>query len=105
MTNKYIDRRSPTPSGDTSRDVNEVIDYLAYLNEQTNFILSLIYKDAANVQSGIQGPQGPKGDKGDKGDPGPQGPAGSGYTLTDQDKRDIAQLVAGSLSTMESKSW
>ena len=57
---------------------------------------------------GDQGPQGETGPKGDKGDPGVQGetgatgpmgpqgdrgPKGDNYTLTDQDKQDIAGLV------------
>jgi len=41
-------------------------------------------------EQGVQGIQGPKGDKGDTG---PQGPKGDDYTLTEQDKQDIAELV------------
>ena len=38
-------------------------------------------------EMGATGPQGPKGDKGDKGDP------GDDYTLTEQDKQEIAGMV------------
>ena len=50
---------------------------------------------------GPQGEQGPKGDKGEQGVQGPaglQGEPGSDYVLTDNDKQDIATVVAGDLS-------
>ena len=41
---KYIDRTPPAATGDTKRDVQEILDYLNYLREQINYILTLIYK-------------------------------------------------------------
>jgi len=48
--------------------------------------------------TGPQGIQGLKGDKGDKGDPGIQG---DDYVLTDEDKKEIADLVLEGLPSSE----
>ena len=37
--------------------------------------------------------QGAKGDKGDKGDPGATGPKGDSYNLTDEDRREISEMI------------
>lgn len=41
---KFIDRMPPTETGDRDRDIRAIMEYQAYLREQLNFILSLIYK-------------------------------------------------------------
>lgn len=41
---KYIDRTPPTSTGDQKKDAQAVFDYLNYLREQMNYILSLIYR-------------------------------------------------------------
>lgn len=48
---------------------------------------------------GIQGIQGEKGDKGDKGDTGDKGDKGDDYVLTDTDKDEIAEMVAGTIES------
>ena len=45
---------------------------------------------------GAKGDKGEKGDKGDKGDTGatgPQGPKGDSYNLTDEDRREISEMI------------
>lgn len=49
--------------------------------------------------------KGPKGDKGDKGDTGPQGEPGADYTLTANDKTEIANLVLAALPSSEEVSY
>lgn len=41
---RFIDRMPPEPTGDEKRDTQAIINYLSYMYEQLNFILSLIYK-------------------------------------------------------------
>ena len=54
-------------------------------------------------KDGAPGPEGPQGEKGEQGEPGPAGPSGADgqpgepgkdYTLTEADKREIAELTA-----------
>lgn len=42
---KYIDRDAPVYTGDEKKDLKSMMEYLAYLKEQMNYILSLIYKE------------------------------------------------------------
>lgn len=61
--------------------------------------------------TGDTGPQGEKGEKGDTGETGatgpqgPQGPQGDDYTLTAQDKSDIADLVYAMFTAAEGGSY
>lgn len=45
MKNKYIDRTPPELSGDQAKDQKAILEYMIYLQEQLNWILSLIYKE------------------------------------------------------------
>ena len=47
----------------------------------------------------VVGPQGPQGPQGERGPEGPQGIQGPAYTLTDTDKKSIAEAVMDSLDT------
>lgn len=41
---RQIDRRPAGLTGDTQRDLQAIVDYLAYLQEQINFILAGLEK-------------------------------------------------------------
>jgi hypothetical protein len=41
---KYIEKVPPKLTGDTTRDLAELLRYQTYLREQINFLLSTIYK-------------------------------------------------------------
>lgn len=73
---------------------------------EAEWLASLKGADGADGEDGVDGAdgeQGPKGDKGDKGDTGaqgpqgiqgPAGPQGPAYTLTEEDKAEIATAAA-----------
>lgn len=42
---KLIDRTPPETTGNTAQDLRAMQDYLNYLREQINFILTLIYRE------------------------------------------------------------
>lgn len=42
---KYIDKSPPTVTGDSRKDAQAIVDYLAYLREQFNFMLAQTAKD------------------------------------------------------------
>ena len=44
MKGRKIDKRPPNLTGDPKEDAQKVEDYLNYLRDQMNFILSTIYK-------------------------------------------------------------
>lgn len=39
-----IDKTPPVPTGDSKQDVASVYDYLSYMQEQLNYILTIIDK-------------------------------------------------------------
>lgn len=41
---KYIEKTPPARTGDAERDIAALLQYQAYLREQVNFLLSIIYK-------------------------------------------------------------
>ena len=45
---RLIDRQPPAPTGDTKRDVDALYQYCAYLQEQLNFILTNLSREAGN---------------------------------------------------------
>ena len=45
MKGKKIEKRPPTLTGDVNEDNRRMAEYLAYLYEQLNYILTLLYKD------------------------------------------------------------
>lgn len=47
MKGKKIDRRPPDKTGDLRSDA--IIDYLNYLRDEINFILTQIYKNGGNA--------------------------------------------------------
>lgn len=48
---KYIDRRPPMATGDLPGDRDAILNYLSYLQDRMNFILTLIYKEAKNHET------------------------------------------------------
>lgn len=42
---KYIDKSPPSVSGDSEKDTQAIVDYLAYLQETVNFNLAQIAKE------------------------------------------------------------
>jgi len=42
--NRKIDKAPPAPTGDARQDIEAITDHMAYMQEQVNYILSLIYK-------------------------------------------------------------
>lgn len=55
--------------------------------------------------SGAQGMQGPQGPEGKQGPRGYTGPKGDAYSITDEDKDDIAAMVLAALPTWEGGSY
>ena len=55
--------------------------------------------------SGAQGMQGPQGPEGPQGPRGYTGPKGDAYSITDEDKGDIAAMVLAALPTWEGGSY
>lgn len=43
-----IDRQPPAPTGDRDKDMQAMLDYMAYLYEQLNFILANVQKGDGN---------------------------------------------------------
>lgn len=41
---KYIEKMPPRQTGDTEKDLAAILEYLSYLREQENFLISRIYK-------------------------------------------------------------
>lgn len=48
MSVRLIDRTPPAPSGDVNQDIRALMDYCAYLQEQLNFILTNLNREAGN---------------------------------------------------------
>ncbi len=44
----YLDKMPPVSTGDVRKDLRETMEYLIYLQEQMNFILSKINKQLTN---------------------------------------------------------
>ncbi len=40
----YLEKAPPVMTGETKRDLQAIAEYLAYCKEQTNFILSQLYR-------------------------------------------------------------
>ena len=45
MKSKKIEKRPPDMTGDPRADAQALADYMEYLREEMNFILTLIYKE------------------------------------------------------------
>ena len=52
MRGRKIDKRPPHLTGDPKTDAQKTEDYLSYLREQINFILSNIYKNGKEDDHG-----------------------------------------------------
>ena len=44
MANRIIDKQPPKPTGNPEKDAKAALEYMAYLREQMNYILTQIYK-------------------------------------------------------------
>ena len=49
---KYIDKSPPRPTGDQEADAMAIYNYLCYVQEQLNFILTQLYKNSRNGGAG-----------------------------------------------------
>lgn len=45
---RLIDKMPPAPSGDAQRDAAAALEYMSYLREQMNFILTNLNREAGN---------------------------------------------------------
>ena len=45
---RLIDRTPPAPSGDAEKDAAAALDYMSYLREQLNFIITHLNREAGN---------------------------------------------------------
>lgn len=43
-----IDRLPPSPTGDTKADIQAMSDYMAYLQEQFNYIITVLTRGEGN---------------------------------------------------------